>query len=92
LRRHTLVIEGGQLGAALAVAIAKNAGLADTGWFIRRDGRAQVQAHAPEDDRGARNRWAAKCREVGLSVAPAPWERNASAVDKVVRAAGKGAA
>lgn len=79
MRKHTLVIEGGQLGAALAVAVGRKAGLRDVSYTIRRDGNAQVFGRAPEDDKGARGRWVHDCKRLGLTVAPAPWERKGAA-------------
>jgi hypothetical protein len=78
VNKHTLVIEGGQLGAAIAVALAwTRCGLSEPGWYARRDGRVQVYAYAPAEDKGARSRWVKACRDTGLTVAPAPWERKA---------------
>ena len=81
MRKHTLVIQGAQVGAVLALAIADNVGLgADKRQYaIRRDGHAQVWAFAPEDDKGARGRWARECKATGLTVLPAPWERKGAA-------------
>lgn len=81
MRKHTLVIEGGQLGALLALSLADRAGLgADRRQYVtRRDGNAQVWAFASEDDKGARGRWVHECKALGLTVAPAPWERKRGA-------------
>lgn len=77
MRKHTVVLEGGQLGALLALSLAEKVGLAcDRRQYVaRRDGAAQVWAFAPADDKGARARWVRECKRVGLSIVPAPWER-----------------
>jgi hypothetical protein len=77
VRKHTIVLKGGQLGALLALSIAESMGLGtDRRQYVtRRDGAAQVWAFAPESDKAARVRWVKECKRVGLSVVPAPWER-----------------
>lgn len=81
MRKHTLVIEGGDIGAAIATALAiLKCGLSDPGWHHRRGGDVQVYAYAPESDKGARGRWVKACKDTGLTVAPAPWEQQRKAV------------
>ena len=75
MRRCTLVIYGGDLGAKLALAFAKLERLAPLNYAHRKDGSVQVFAMASMDDTGARNRWARRCRREGLTVAKAPWEK-----------------
>jgi hypothetical protein len=77
VRKHTVVLEGGQLGALLALSIAESVGLAtDRRQYVtRRDGAAQVWAFGEDGDKGARSRWVRECKRVGLKVVPAPWER-----------------
>lgn len=74
LRRVTLVLEGGDIGAKFALALAVAEGLAAVSYVHRRDGTVQVYAMTTANDGGARDRWAKRCRLEGLTVARAPWE------------------
>jgi hypothetical protein len=73
VRRVTVVIEGGNVGAAIALALAMRVGVADVEWFQRRDGNVQMSGVA--NDAKARGRWVSAMRDCGMVVAPAPWER-----------------
>jgi hypothetical protein len=74
MRRVTVVIGGGDLGAAIARACALEAGIAWLGYVHRRGATVQCYALTSTDDTTARPRWAAACKAIGLSVVPAPWE------------------
>ena len=74
LRRVTIVVEGGDVGAAFAIALGADEGVAHLGFSYRREG-VQVSGLVLDDDTGARDRWAKRCRREGLAVVPAPWER-----------------
>jgi hypothetical protein len=73
MKRVTIVVEGGDVGAALAKGFAKAEGIASTTYVHRRDGSVQVSGQT--DDGGARGRWVKRCRRAGLTVARAPWEK-----------------
>lgn len=77
MQKVTIVIEGGQLGALLALALSGAAGLVydDRQYVTRRDGCSQVWAYTRIEDKSARKRWVSKCKATGLTVVPAPWER-----------------
>lgn len=77
MRRVVIVIEGGDLGAKLALALAVKERLAPLDYVHRRDKTVQCAALASADDKGARNRWVRACRRMGLTVARAPWEKGA---------------
>ena len=66
MRRIVIVVEGGDLGAALALAVAHKQGIADVSVMTRRDGSRQIVAlaHASE----ARARWVKECRRLGQKV------------------------
>ena len=74
-RRVTIVVAGGDLGAAFAMALGSAEGLASMGYTTRRDGGVQISALAKGEDVGARARWVRRCRQEGLTVAKAPWEK-----------------
>lgn len=77
LRKVTIVVEGGDIGAAFAIALGAAERIAGLGYTHRRDGTVQVTGIVEEKDSGARDRWAKRCRAEGLSVARAPWEKKA---------------
>lgn len=70
--RHTVVIEGGDIGAAIALALGMRLGVSDIRWHMRRDGGMQLSGTG---DAGARSRWVGAMRATGLVVKKAPWER-----------------
>lgn len=71
--KHTIVVEGGDLGAHIAAAVARKRGMTDVRMYRRRDGWA-VSAEGEKGERGA---WVKDCRRSGLTVLPAPWEQRA---------------
>lgn len=77
MRRVTLVIEGGDLGAAIARAVGVKQGLAWIGYAHRRGGSVQCTAIVHAEDKSARARWVKACKQAGLTVEPAPWEQRA---------------
>lgn len=75
MKRVTVVLEAGDIGAAIACAVAKQCGLENPGYMHRRDGGVQVNAYADDEDKSARNKWVHLLRSAGLTVRPAPWEK-----------------
>lgn len=74
LRKVTIVVEGGDLGGALAKALGATVGIAGMGHVARRDGSVEVYGLAEGGDETARERWVKRCRDTGLAVRRAPWE------------------
>lgn len=77
MRRLTIVVRGGDVGAAFAMALGVAEGIASLGYWTRRDGCVEVTGLTTAEDKGARKRWVARCKREGLAIVPAPWERKA---------------
>jgi hypothetical protein len=73
MRRVTIVLEGGDLGAKLAIAFGIDEGIATMGYVHRRDNCVQVTGLTTDKD--GRRKWVRRCRREGLTVKRAPWER-----------------